>query len=265
VKRALVGAAVTCALIAAPGARADTHQVTVGNFYFEDDQQRDRTKLVVDVGDQITFTVRQASYPPHTIDVDELDIHSDDLFVGQTYTTPPLRRPGNFYLYCRPHEARGHHTRLIVRAAAPATPKATARATTAPARSAAPAPATTATGGTPTPTPSAASSSTPALAPVGVGTAAPGSLTRTLEPDPDSLEALTGVQRSNEIPWTRAVWWLLLASVPIVATAAFALRRNATLRALELRAASQRAAADAERAQSRRGSKKPARGRKRST
>ncbi len=243
-KRALAVGLVGTALLLGSAARAETRQATVGNYYFEDDARPDRTKLVVDVGDQITFTVRQASYPPHTIDVDELDMHSPDLLVGQTYTTPALTRAGNFYLYCRPHEARGHHTRLIVRATAVATAKPTPRPTTAPARTAVPAPVATADV-TATPSPSRATSAIPSLAPVGVGTAPPGSLARRLRPDPDSLEALTGVRRSNEIPWTRAVRLLLLATVPIVAIAAFALRRNAQLHAAALRAAEE---AEAERA-----------------
>jgi hypothetical protein len=65
-----------------------------------------------------------------------------------------------------------------------------------------------------------------------------------LTPDADSLEALTGVRRSNQAPWTRAVWWLLIASGPIVAAAAFALRRNAQLRAGTVRAVAE---AEAER------------------
>ena len=255
-RRALVATAVLGALVSAPTARAATHQATVGNFYFEDDQQRDRMKLVVDVGDQITFTVRQASYPPHTIDIDELDIHSSDLFVGQTYTTPALTRAGNFYLYCRPHEARGHHPRLIVRAGAKATPKPTPRTTTAPSRTAAPAPMTTAAGSaspSPSPSASATAEATPSLAPVGVGSAPPGSLDRPLPPAADSLEALTGVRRSNQAPWTRAVWWLLIATGPIVAVAAFALRRNAQLRATAVRAVAE---AEAER-EAKRTARKP--------
>jgi plastocyanin len=229
-KRSLLAAAVAGALVFGPVARAATHQATVGNYYFEDDQQRDRTKITVRQGDQITFTVRQAAYPPHTVDVDELDIHSPGLLVGQTFTTPPLNKPGTFNLYCRPHEARGHRTRLIVQAAAAATPKATSRATDAPGQSAAAPPVTSASVSA-TPSSSPTASSAPSLAPVGVGTAPPGSLQRTLTPDPDSLEALTGVQRSNQVPWTRAVWWLLLASVPIVGAAGLALRRNAVLHA----------------------------------
>ena len=216
------------ALLGTGVASADTRQSSVGNYYFEDDANGDRTKLVVDEGDQITFTVRQGAATPHTVEVDELDIHSGDLLIGQTYTTPPLRQPGNFKLYCRRHDERGHNTRLIVRTAASPTPKPTPRRTGTPSSTSAPTSAAVATmSAAPSPSPSASPRST--LAPVGVGTAPPGSLARST-PDPDSLAGLTGVRRSNEIPWTRALWWLLIASVPIVGAAAFALRRNAMRR-----------------------------------
>jgi plastocyanin len=224
VKRALVVAIGAAALVSGGVVRAETRQASVGNYYFEDDATGDRTKLVTDVGDQITFTVRQGAATPHTVEVDELDIHSGDLLIGQTYTTPRLTTAGNFKLYCRRHDERGHNARLIVRAAAVATPKPTPRRTAAPPRTTPPA----APVATPSFSPSAAPSASrsPSLAPVGVGTAPPGSLARRT-PDPDSLEGITGVSRSNEIPWTRALWWLLIASVPIVGAAVFALRRNA--------------------------------------
>jgi plastocyanin len=235
-RRTIVALVVIVLLAVAGAGRAETRRSTVGNYYYEDDKTGDRTKIVVEVGDQVTFTVRQAAYPPHTVDVDELDIHSPDLLVGQTYTTPALKTPGNFYLYCRPHEARGHHTRLVV--------KAVPTKTTAPART--PAPVVTsgpraspvaATAGTPSPAATATPVVSSTLAPVGVGTAPPGTLARPLAPDPDSLESLTGHRTSNQAPWTRALWWLLIASVPIVAAAAFALRRNALLVAAAVQAA----------------------------
>jgi plastocyanin len=228
VKRTFGALVAVVALLAAGRVRAETHQSSVGNYYFEDDATGDRTKLVVDVGDQITFTVRQGAATPHTVEVDELDIHSPDLRIGQTYTTPPLDTAGNFKLYCRRHEERGHHARLIVRAAAtPAPkPKATPHPTTSPIATRTPAATARAAASTsPSPTPTRSPSPSATLAPVGVGTAPPGSLaSRT--PDPDSLEGLTGVRRSNEVPWTRAVRWLLIASVPILAAAVFAVARN---------------------------------------
>ncbi len=102
-------------------ARAETRQASVGNYWFEDDATGDRTSIVVNQGDQLTFTIREGIYPPHTVDVDELDIHSPDLLLGATYTTPPLKTLGTFKLYCRPHEQRGHVTTLAVRATTPTT------------------------------------------------------------------------------------------------------------------------------------------------
>ena len=224
-RRTAVLALLVVAALGAGVARAHTRQSSVGNYYFEDDVTGDRTKLVADVGDQFTFTVRQGAATPHTVEVDELDIHSGDLLIGQTYTTPPLRTPGTFKLYCRRHDERGHNTRLIVRAQVPATPKPTPVRTAPPTALRTSAPAAVATPSA-SPSPSVAPSPSPTLAPVGIGTAPPGSLaSRT--PDPDSLEGLTGVRRSNEIPWTRALWWLLIASVPVVGVATYALSRNA--------------------------------------
>jgi plastocyanin len=229
VRRVAIVTLVTCVALA-PAAWAENRQATVGNYYFEDDNTGSRTSIAVRKGDQVTFTVRQAAATPHTVEVDELDIHSGDLLVGQTYTTPPLNTPGNFYLYCRRHEERGHHARLIVQAAAstPAPAKTAApRTTTAPPRTRSP--AATAAPVTASPAPAASPVATATLAPAGVGTAAPDVMRRPLRVDPDSLEGLTGVRRSNEVPWTRAVWWLLIAAVPIVGAAAFALYRNVRL------------------------------------
>ena len=97
-------------------ALAETKQASVGNYWFEDDARRDRTRIIVNQGDQLTFTVREGIYPPHTVDVDELGVHSPDLLLGATYTTPQLNTAGTFRLYCRPHEQRGHVTTLVVRA-----------------------------------------------------------------------------------------------------------------------------------------------------
>src|SRR5205807_3334932 len=116
--------------------------------------------------------VRQAAVPGHTVDVDALNIHSPNLSIGEAFTTPRLNKPGNFYLYCRPHEDRGHHTRLIVLAAPTKTPapssKPTSRPTAAPPHIARAAPRTPAPVRIPTAT----------LTPVGVGTAPPGALSQ---------------------------------------------------------------------------------------
>jgi plastocyanin len=219
VKRVAVLSALLAALVAmvAP-ASAVTHQASVGNYWYEDDAQHNQTKIVVHEGDQITFTVRQPAVPGHTVDVDALNIHSPNLALGQTFTTPRLATPGNFYLYCRPHEQRGHHTRLIVLAAPKSTParapKATPHATSAPALVART---------TPTPTPAAAPAAT--LTPIGVGTAPPGSLDRPVPTNPNSLGAMTGRVYNRSTPWTRSLWWLLTASVGIVGAGAFAFSR----------------------------------------
>jgi hypothetical protein len=51
---------------------------------------------------------------PHTVDVDELGIHSGSLGAGKTFTTRPIDKAGTFILYCKQHDQRGHKTSLIV-------------------------------------------------------------------------------------------------------------------------------------------------------
>jgi len=219
VKRLVVAlAAAACALGVARAASAVTHQATIGNYYYEDDTQHDQTKIVVHQGDQITFTVRQPAVPGHTVDVDALNIHSPNLNLGETFTTPRLDRPGNFYLYCRPHEDRGHHTRLVVLAAPAPTPTPAPQRTATPPHIARAAPRTPAPAPT-TPTPAAT------LTPVGVGKAPPGALVRPVPTNPNSLRALTGRTVARGVPWTRSLWWLLIATVPIVGAAVVALQR----------------------------------------
>jgi plastocyanin len=220
---ALVAAASLFALMHT--AAAVTHQATVGNYFYEDDTAHDQTKLVVRQGDQITFTVRQAAVPGHTVDVDALNIHSPNLSLGQTFTTPVLNKPGNFYLYCRPHEDRGHHTRLIVVAAAAKTPLP--KPTPAPRRTASPPHVARPATRTPAPataTPAPAPTPTASLTPVGVGTAPSGDLSKPVPTNPNSLNALTG-RKITPVSWTRSLWWLLIASVALIAIGAFAFRR----------------------------------------
>lgn len=211
-----------CVLAWAPPASAQTRSASIGNYYFADDATGSRDRIVADVGDQIAFTVREGVYPPHTVDVDELNIHSGGILLGETYTTPVLERAGTFLLYCRPHRERGHVARLVIRAAVTPAPAQRAPAsmgtTPAPAAGAAqPTPAAPAAGAgqTPAPTPE----------PAGVRSASPAELARPQPVDPDSVEGLTGRARSRA-PWTRALWWLLIASVPIAGAAAFALSRE---------------------------------------
>jgi len=239
-------------------ALAETRQVSVGNYWFEDDARHDRTQIIVNQGDQITFTIREGIYPPHTVDVDELGIHSPDLLLGATYTTPPLNTAGTFRLYCRPHEQRGHVTTLAVRATTPTTsalqpqPHTSAPPTTAgsgqppvvegpqpvtPApqpvtpppqpASAVPQPATPAPGSSaprlPPPNDPAPATT---LTPVGVGQADPESMARIPEPAPGSLDDLIGRREARgAVPWTRALRLLLLAAVPILGAAGYALAR----------------------------------------
>jgi plastocyanin len=223
VKRLIVALTVFFVVAAfAHTATAITHQATIGNYYYEDDAQKDTTKIVVHVGDQITFTVRQQAVPGHTVDVDELNIHSPNLDLGQTFTTPPLTRAGNFYLYCRPHEARGHHTRLIVLATS--TPVPQPRATPHPTAVPPHIVGTPATTPHTSPAPTASPKPSATLTPVGVGTAPPGSLSRPVPTNPNSLNALTG-RNPTAVPWTRALRWLIVASIVVVALAALAFQR----------------------------------------
>jgi len=73
-RRVLAALALAVTVLAMLALRADAalHEVTVGNYYFEDDAVRDRARLDVQQGDQIRFTVREAAYPPHSANVDEL-------------------------------------------------------------------------------------------------------------------------------------------------------------------------------------------------
>ena len=212
----IVVLAFTAAVVPSVVARAETRPVSAGNYYYEDDKTHDRAKIVVQQGDQLAVTVREGIYPPHTVEVDELNIHSGDILLGETYTTPPLNRPGNFLMYCRPHRERGHTTTLIIQATAakkPApSPAPTSGATAAPA-------------GAVAATPTTAPTATASLAPVGVRKATAEELERPVAIDPDSVEGLTG-RRLSPAPWTRALWLLLIATVPVVAAAVFALRRE---------------------------------------
>jgi hypothetical protein len=66
------------------------------------------------------------------------------------------------------------------------------------------------------------------LTPVGVGKADPQSLARAPAPEPGSLDDLIGRRQApGAVPWTRAVWLLLMASVPIVSVGAYSLSREA--------------------------------------
>jgi plastocyanin len=95
-------------------AAASLRQIAVGNFYFDDETVGDGT-VVAQVGDQLRFSVLDGGPgTPHTVDVDELGIHSGSLGSGETFTTPPISKAGTFVLYCKPHDQRGHKATLVV-------------------------------------------------------------------------------------------------------------------------------------------------------
>lgn len=137
--------AVTAAAVVAVPAVASLRQIAVGNFYFEDETVGDG-KVEVQVGDQLRFSVLDGGPgTPHTVDVDELGIHSGSLAAGETFTTPPIDRAGTFILYCKPHDQRGHKTTLVVTGTSttPTTAAPTTTTTTAPTPITAPKPTTT--------------------------------------------------------------------------------------------------------------------------
>ena len=236
-KRAGVAVVAVLALTAGGAASAAVHQATVGNYYFQDDATGDRTKLVVDKGDQVTFTVRATASRPHSVNVDDLGIHSGDLLIFETYTTPPLTRAGTFRLYCRNHAVSNNHVAsLVVRA--PTTPSTPAATTTTLRRAPPPTTPTTLRSGVPagptttlpatttvvTPSTASPATSTSAVTvPAGRGKAPPGDRRRA-PPSPGSLEAILGRRVGGNAPWTRGVRLSLIALVPLAAVAAFALR-----------------------------------------
>ena len=121
-------AMVAGAVLSVPAA-ASLRQIAVGNFYFEDESVGDGT-VVAQVGDQLRFSVLDGGPgTPHTVDVDELGIHSGSLASGETFTTPPISKAGTFVLYCKPHDQRGHKAALVV-TGTPITTATTAPSTT---------------------------------------------------------------------------------------------------------------------------------------
>jgi hypothetical protein len=234
----LVIAAGGIVLTAGP-ATAATRQVSSGNYYFQDGTTGSRMQIVVKKGDQLVVTIAQAPVADflgaHTVDVDEMNIHSEDLALGQTFTTPPLNKTGNFLLYCDNHRDRGHTTRLIVQApAASATPKPTGASGPASTHgdligsSQDPVPLTA----DPIPLPALTAPplivAQPTLAPVGVGQADEIQL-EAAGVDPDSLEGLIGRNLGGNQPWTRALWFTLIAAVAVIGVAIGAVVRGARL------------------------------------
>jgi hypothetical protein len=63
---------------------------------------------------------------------------------------------------------------------------------------------------------------------LGVGRADPEALARAPDPEPGSLEDLIGRREARgAVPWTRALWLLLVAALPILGAAGYALSREA--------------------------------------
>ncbi len=217
-----------------------TSQVSSGNYYFQDNATGSRQQVAVNRGDQITVTIAEAPVAAflgaHTVDIDEMNIHSGDLTIGQTFTTPPLTKVGSFTLYCDNHRNMGHLTRLVVKAPP-------ANSTPRPADPSAPAPADSGSGAVggqevvpltsqPIPLPALAiPTAAPTSAPAGVGEATSQQL-RAAGVDPDSLEGLIGRSVGGNQPWTRALWFLLIGAVAAAGAAVIAMVRGRSLAAL---------------------------------
>lgn len=258
----LVGAIALALLLARP-ALAAVREVTVGNFYYDDATPGDGT-VEATQGDQLRFTILDGGPgTPHTVDIDEFGIHSGSLAAGETYTTPPLDRPGTYTLYCKPHQNRGHKATLIIRAATTSTTATTAPATTSPPTTSAPT-ATTAPSGGGTNTTSAPPAGSPSIGGTSGATSAPttvasaesipeaapsetaaGTTDTTLAPvgrgeadeaalanapvNPDSLQAAIGRPPARKGTWTRSVRLGLLVLLAMTAAAGAALLRGRRL------------------------------------
>lgn len=261
----VIGLACVGVLVVAGPVAAALREVRVGNFYYDDATPGDGT-VEIDQGDQLRFTVLDGGPgTPHTVDIDELGIHSGSLASGETYTTPPIDRPGTYLLYCTPHQNRGHQATLIVRSSSTATTSAptTAPATTSPPATSAP---TTSPSGSPTTAPPGASTpgggstattdpdattadgateatadqgdpttgaptddaTTDTLAPVGRGDADDDVLAAA-PVDPDSLQAAIGRPPAQKGPWTRSLRLGLIVFLLMAAAAGAAVLRGRRL------------------------------------
>ena len=150
--------AIAAAMVFSVPAGASLRQIAVGNFYFEDETLGDG-KVVAQVGDQLRFNVLDGGPgTPHTVEVDELGIHSGSLGSGETFTTPPISQAGTFILYCKPHDQRGHKTTLVVSGTSITTPTTAPTTTTT-----APTTTSTAKGTTTTQPPATGVTTTPTL------------------------------------------------------------------------------------------------------
>ncbi len=231
----LAATAATALLLVLPAWSA-VRGVSVGDFYYLDEATGSSTKIVANEGDQLRFKIAEdGNAVPHTVEVDELGIHSGSLQLGETYTTPKLSKAGTFRLYCKPHNRRGHETTLVVQASAPEpspTPTSsggggsgsgsgstgskigsTKKTSTA---SGSPSPSLTAR------TDKAEPSPTESAAPIGRGTLDPSEQVA-LAPDPNSLSGILGRPPTERGPWTRSLGLAILALPILAGVAAIAL------------------------------------------
>ena len=236
----LVGVVVTLGALSVPStASAALHEVSVGNYYYEDDATGARDPLIVKRGDQIRFTIREADVPPHSVNIDAYNVRSGDLLLFETYTTPPLDELGTFTIYCRAHRDRGHITTLIVegkqkKEPAPEPEPEPEEPTTEPTRVSGDERETTVAAETQRSSggkernKKKRTGDEQEVAPVGRGVSTD---QRRAAPNPDSLEGILGRRLAADGPWTRSIGLAGLAAIPIVGAAAFALRQEARRRA----------------------------------
>lgn len=126
---ALVVSVTSAVAIAAP-ALAGVVNVSVGSYFYEDATVGDG-QVVINAGDQLQFTfVDGGKGTPHTVEIDELGIHSGAVGTGNSFTTGAITQPGTYVLYCKPHRNRGHITTLVVLAVDSTTTTTTTQATT---------------------------------------------------------------------------------------------------------------------------------------
>lgn len=265
----LAAAVAAWAGVAMAPALAAVRSVSVGNFYFDDDTPGDGV-VQAQVGDQLRFVVKDnGPGTPHTVEVDDLGIHSGSLGSGETFTTPVLDRPGTYRLYCKPHDQRGHVATLVVSGSAPPTtaapttapppPTTTATPTTAPTAAttvttkvAAPVARAPSTTTPPTTLPTATGSTDPAATPDPATVASPsGTATDQASPDaapapegrgqatadeladpadPNTLEGLLGRRVASGAPWTRAVRMGLALLLPLAIVWVVAAARSSNAR-----------------------------------
>jgi hypothetical protein len=193
--------AIAAATVFSVPAGASLRQIAVGNFYFEDETVGDG-KVVAQVGDQLRFNVLDGGPgTPHTVEVNELGIHSGSLGSGETFTTPPISQAGTFILYCKPHDQRGHKTTLVVSGTSITTPTtAPTTTTTAPTTTTTAKGTTTtkppATGATTTTTRLAGTGSSPTTTPTRATTTTAAPATSTTAPATTSPGGGTGATGS---------------------------------------------------------------------